>query len=143
MTYTARSLLSVRSLLVGLSINALVLVASGGTPAAASSIQASNTGPANATPAVASQVPQSVGSPNGVLGPECYPHLVATKTASLFTDADHDGVVSPGETLAYKINILNNGDAPATGVVFSDTFQANLLLVTGSVTTTRGTIVRG
>ncbi|MDX2043511.1 MAG: Ig-like domain-containing protein, partial [Acidobacteriota bacterium] len=42
---------------------------------------------------------------------------------------------SPGNTLTYNINITNSGTTATTGVLFSDTIDANTTLVPGSVNT--------
>ncbi|MCX5991722.1 MAG: IPTL-CTERM sorting domain-containing protein, partial [Chloroflexi bacterium] len=67
----------------------------------------------------------------------------ASKSASLFTDADSNGVVSPGDTLLYKVTFGNSGNTDATGVVFSDDPDINTTLVVGSVTTTKGVVTSG
>ncbi|MBM4463362.1 MAG: hypothetical protein FJ012_08510, partial [Chloroflexi bacterium] len=71
------------------------------------------------------------------------PYIEATKTDSLFTDADSNSVPSPGDTLLYTIVITNSGNLDATGVTFSDTPDANTTLVVGSVATTQGTVTSG
>lgn len=71
------------------------------------------------------------------------PLLTATKTATLFTDADGNGFTSPGDTIEYTIVIGNAGGAAATGVRFNDTPDANTPLVAGSVTTTAGLVASG
>ena len=71
------------------------------------------------------------------------PVLGASKAASLLTDADRNGVVSPGDTLQYTISIRNTGNTEAAGVLYSDTPDPNTTLVAGSLTTTQGTILSG
>lgn len=71
------------------------------------------------------------------------PNLSAIKSDSLATDADGDGVPSPGDTLLYRITLVNSGSGPATGVVFTDTPGAYTQLVVGSVQTTQGMITSG
>ncbi|MFN8498622.1 MAG: hypothetical protein U0641_12290 [Anaerolineae bacterium] len=71
------------------------------------------------------------------------PLLNATKVDSLVVDADNNGVPSPGDTLLYTVQIANLGNAAATGVVFTDTPDANTTLVSGSVTTTQGSVTGG
>ncbi|MEO7910365.1 MAG: hypothetical protein ABIV47_12015, partial [Roseiflexaceae bacterium] len=71
------------------------------------------------------------------------PKLDATKQASLFTDADKNGVVSPGDTILYDIIIKNTGNTAATGVIYSDTPDSNTTLVVGSVQTSVGAITGG
>ncbi|HUP21896.1 MAG TPA: GEVED domain-containing protein [Thermoanaerobaculia bacterium] len=53
------------------------------------------------------------------------------------------GPTSPGDTLLYTVVVENVGDAPAEGVVFTDTPDPNSDLVVGSVTTSAGTVVTG
>jgi cytochrome c peroxidase len=72
-----------------------------------------------------------------------YPPVQVTKTATLAKDADGDGVPSPGDTLKYTAVINNTGNGAATGVTFSDTPDVNTKLVTGSVTNSQGTIIKG
>ncbi|MBN1191867.1 MAG: DUF11 domain-containing protein [Dehalococcoidales bacterium] len=71
------------------------------------------------------------------------PVLTATKTDSLYLDADDSGEASPGDILLYSINIINNGKAEATDVVFSDAPDINTTLISGSVTTSHGTVTGG
>jgi large repetitive protein len=68
------------------------------------------------------------------------PVLTADKAVSLFTDLDNNNVPSPGDTLLYQVIIQNSGNTAATGVVFTDTPDANTTLVGGSVRTSQGTI---
>ena len=60
------------------------------------------------------------------------PLITATKTATLATDVNSNGFVNPGDTLMYSVVVGNSG-TDATGVSFSDTLDANLTLVGGSV----------
>ncbi|MFN8485318.1 MAG: hypothetical protein U0768_19950 [Anaerolineae bacterium] len=71
------------------------------------------------------------------------PLINATKTDSLAVDADNNGIPSPGDTLLYTVVVANIGNTPATAVVFTDTPDANTTLVSGSVTTTQGTVTGG
>lgn len=71
------------------------------------------------------------------------PDVAASKTAALAVDVDNDGQVEPGDTLLYTIAVTNAGTGDATSVVFSDTPGANTTLVSGSVTTTAGTVTTG
>ena len=71
------------------------------------------------------------------------PLVDAFKEAALFTDADNNGIPSPGDTIMYTITIENNGNQDATGIIFSDTPGANTTLVVGSVSTSQGTITTG
>ncbi len=65
------------------------------------------------------------------------------KTWSLQTDADGGGQPSPGDTLRYTVNIPNVGQGPARDLVFFDAPDPSSRLVTGSVTTTHGTVTSG
>ena len=65
------------------------------------------------------------------------------KTWSLTTDADGNGYPSPGDTLTYTVTLENLGNIAATGVVFTDIPDANSTLITGSVTTTSGSVTKG
>jgi len=71
------------------------------------------------------------------------PNLQAFKQDTLLVDADGNGFASPGDTLSYQITIHNSGNTSSTGVIFSDTPDANTTLVTGSVMTSRGTVTGG
>lgn len=67
----------------------------------------------------------------------------ADKTAVLFVDADGNGVASPGDTLLYRIEVVNTGNIAATGAYLTDTVDPNTELVVGSVQTNLGTITAG
>jgi uncharacterized repeat protein (TIGR01451 family) len=69
--------------------------------------------------------------------------LSATKTDSLFIDANGDGLPNAGDTLLYQVVITNTGDDPATGGLFADNPDVDAPLVVGSVQTSQGTIIRG
>ncbi len=71
------------------------------------------------------------------------PDMTATKSVVLWNDADGNGHGSAGDTLRYTVVITNSGDGVARGIVYDDTPDPHTLLVTGSVTTTQGTIVMG
>jgi uncharacterized repeat protein (TIGR01451 family) len=71
------------------------------------------------------------------------PQLSATKGATLVGDADGDGAASPGDTLLYTIEIVNQGGAAAAGVVFSDTIDPNTTLIPGTALASQGTITAG
>jgi uncharacterized repeat protein (TIGR01451 family) len=77
--------------------------------------------------------------------PACVPlpEVMVSKTAQLALDADHNGVVSPGDTLSYTIHIWNLGCVSATGGVFTDTPGLYTHLVVGSVQTNLGVVVSG
>ncbi|MEE4217579.1 MAG: IPTL-CTERM sorting domain-containing protein [Xanthomonadales bacterium] len=71
------------------------------------------------------------------------PVLQASKSASLLTDADGSGNVSPGDVLRYTVVTSNTGAGPATSVLFEDTPDANTPLVLASVSTTQGDVLEG
>ena len=63
------------------------------------------------------------------------PTVTATKTDSLFADADSDNQADPGDTIKYTVNINASGQ-DATGVTFTDTVDPNTTFVPGSLTAT-------
>ncbi len=71
------------------------------------------------------------------------PVVDAIKGDALFDDADSSGSPSAGDVLEYTVEVANSGTADATGVVFTDTPDANTTLVAGSVTTTQGAVTVG
>jgi uncharacterized repeat protein (TIGR01451 family) len=70
------------------------------------------------------------------------PKLVAEKTDALAVDADGDGAPSPGDTLEYRVAILNRGNTSATEVRFEDPTPEHTALVPGSIQTSAGTLER-
>ena len=71
------------------------------------------------------------------------PSVTASKTDTLVVDVDSDGVADPGDTLLYTIVITNGGTGDALAVGLTDTPDTNTALVTGSVTTTSGSVTTG
>ena len=74
------------------------------------------------------------------------PIIEAYKHDVLFVDPDGDGVPSPGDLLLYMFHVLNLGYGSATGVVFTDTIDANTQIVTnmiGTVFTSHGVVTSG
>ncbi|MEZ4709523.1 MAG: hypothetical protein R3A44_20100 [Caldilineaceae bacterium] len=71
------------------------------------------------------------------------PNIVAIKSAALKTDADNDGVPSPGDTLHYHLALTNDGNKTATAVVVNDNISEHTTLVSGSVATSQGTFTAG
>jgi len=72
--------------------------------------------------------------------------LTATKTVAILNDVNGDGMANPGDTLRYTVTLCNPDDAfdaAATGVGFTSGAPANTTLVTGSVTTSQGTVTTG
>ncbi|HEY3416756.1 MAG TPA: hypothetical protein VGM23_07725 [Armatimonadota bacterium] len=82
------------------------------------------------------------GGKNTLLGPE-NGQIVATKTGTLFFDADGDGVISPGDTLQYLVHIHNASTQVISDVVYTDTPDPNTSLVVGSVQASAGTVTLG
>ncbi len=58
-----------------------------------------------------------------------------------FRDIDNDGTLSTGDLITYNISITNSGIGQATQVVFSDTLPSQVEYVTGSASTSKGTIL--
>lgn len=71
------------------------------------------------------------------------PAVAASKTDALVADGDGDGFAEPGDTVRYTVVVTNNGLGEATSAVFTDSPGANTRLVSGSVTTTAGTVTSG
>ena len=71
------------------------------------------------------------------------PALSATKADALQVDVGGDGSADPGDTLRYTVVVGNPGVSDLTGVVFSDSPDANTELIVGSVTTTQGAVTIG
>lgn len=65
------------------------------------------------------------------------------KSWALTTDADGNGYPSPGDTLTYTVTLENLGNIAATNVIFSDIPDLNSTLLSGSVTTTLGSVTKG
>ncbi|PYK09428.1 MAG: hypothetical protein DME65_11995, partial [Verrucomicrobia bacterium] len=63
------------------------------------------------------------------------PTVTASKTDSLFADADSDSQADPGDTIKYTVNIGASG-SDATGVTFTDNVDPNTTFVAGSLTAT-------
>lgn len=71
------------------------------------------------------------------------PSLTGTLVAALQNDLDTDTIVDPGDTLRYTAVIANSGLQAGDTVGFSLTPEANTQLVTGTVTTSFGTVTTG
>ncbi|MFC2000655.1 beta strand repeat-containing protein, partial [Chloroflexota bacterium] len=115
-------------------------------PLPASVTQISNQGmiSSNELPTILTTDPSDPegGNPTGIVIAQA-PLLTASTVDTLFSDADGDGIPSPGDTLLYKVTITNNGNLSANGVVFQTTPTIGTALVTGSVQSSSGTIVSG
>ncbi|MGE0517683.1 MAG: hypothetical protein AB7N53_04210, partial [Candidatus Binatia bacterium] len=71
------------------------------------------------------------------------PAISVAKIAVLDTDADSNGIVSPGDTLRYHVAIHNSGDEAAADVLLVDLPDASTPLVVGSVQTSAGVVAEG
>ncbi|HXI13937.1 MAG TPA: PA domain-containing protein [Thermoanaerobaculia bacterium] len=68
------------------------------------------------------------------------PSVSASKSASLLTDRDGDGLADPGDTIRYTVVLRNSGEGAATVVRLTDTIDPNTTIVPGSLTATAGTV---
>lgn len=65
--------------------------------------------------------------------------LTVTKSDALL-DGNGDGEANPGEVLSYQIGVAASGTAQVSSVELADTIPTHTTLVSGSVTTTQGTV---
>ena len=65
------------------------------------------------------------------------------KSWALTVDADHNGIPGPGDTLTYTVVIENVGNHACQEWSFTDIPDANSTLISGSVTTTSGSVIVG
>lgn len=75
---------------------------------------------------------------NGIAGVAA---LDVEKRWSLFSDVDGDGLVDPGDTIAYQVTLINAGSATASNVRLADTVPADTSIVAGSVSSSSGVVV--
>lgn len=78
--------------------------------------------------------------------PAGVPLVLAAKESSFdpqLDDHDGDGLLSPGDTLGYTIEITNTGGGDALAVLLSDLPGDYTNLVAGTVTTSQGTVLAG
>jgi large repetitive protein len=78
-----------------------------------------------------------------VTPPDSPTTLSASLSVTLSQDKDSSGGITPGDVLLYTAVIRNTGTAPAGGVVFMINAPDHTTLVSGSVTTTAGTVSTG
>lgn len=64
------------------------------------------------------------------------PSISLSKSDALLVDQDHDGQVTPGDTLRYTLALENSGSADASGVTLVDVLDETLTLVPGSLRST-------
>jgi uncharacterized repeat protein (TIGR01451 family) len=62
------------------------------------------------------------------------PAVVADKTSGLAVDVNANGLVDPGDTLAFTITVRNAGAVTLFGAVISDTVPVHTTYVTGTTT---------
>ncbi|MBI1742911.1 DUF11 domain-containing protein [Candidatus Acetothermia bacterium] len=70
------------------------------------------------------------------------PVILAYKAVSLTDDADHNLIVSTGDTLQCTVTLMNQGNASADSVRYVDFLSIGTKLVQNSVTTNQGTITK-
>ena len=75
--------------------------------------------------------------------PVVTPNAFGIKTVQLTTDADGNGVVSPGDTLTWTMAYENTGTAPLPGTQITDTLPTNSAIVAGSATVVSSTGITG
>lgn len=61
--------------------------------------------------------------------------------AQSFSDVDNSGSITPGDIIAYTIDITNSGAKIANNVTFTDTIPDFCSFITNSATTSKGSIV--
>jgi uncharacterized repeat protein (TIGR01451 family) len=69
--------------------------------------------------------------------------LSVEKTVTLLADNDASGTVTEGDTLEYRIEIINAENFDVNNVYVYDYLEQELRLNVGTVTTTNGTVVYG
>jgi uncharacterized repeat protein (TIGR01451 family) len=110
-------------------------------PAGVRSVTAQGAVTSAELPAVPTDDPRIGGAADPTVTPlTAAPSLTATETALLYADADGDGVASPGDTLLYRIEVVNGGNTSATGVRVSDPLPDGTALAAGSIQTSQGTV---
>ena len=67
----------------------------------------------------------------------------ASLTDYLFIDLDGNDTVSSGDTLLYRITVVNDGNKTALGVKIGNSLDPHLVLQPGTVQTNRGSVVSG
>ncbi|UCE19740.1 MAG: T9SS type A sorting domain-containing protein [Gemmatimonadota bacterium] len=65
------------------------------------------------------------------------------KSALLYAERDGVNPFSPGDDILYLVKVSNTGLTPITGVTFIDAPDVNTSLVSGSVSTSQGTVTNG
>jgi uncharacterized repeat protein (TIGR01451 family)/fimbrial isopeptide formation D2 family protein len=71
------------------------------------------------------------------------PDLIVEKVDALWVDVNANNMPSAGDTIRYTTTITNNGNQGAGVAVFTDMPGANTTLVSGSVTSSQGTVIHG
>ena len=135
------------------TVGATTLTFSGGSIAAAATctvsvaVTATTSGTKNNVTGAVTSDAGTGNSASATLTVNAAPPQVSATKSSVFNvavdDLDGSGDLTPGDTLEYSVVITSSGTGDAQNVVFTDTPDANTLLVSGSVTTTQGTVTLG
>jgi len=70
------------------------------------------------------------------------PALSVQLADELFDDVDGDGIRSPGDIIRFNVRIVNSGDLPATGLIYSGTVGPYMFANPASISTSQGTIIQ-
>ncbi len=68
------------------------------------------------------------------------PHISVTKSWTIATDLNDDGLPGPGDTITCTTTVANNGSAIATNVWLNEPVPTSTNIVPGSITTSRGIV---
>lgn len=71
------------------------------------------------------------------------PLMQVSKRVYLWRDSDGDEMVSPGDELLYAFAVTNRGGERVGAVVLRDALGPNLMLLPGTIATSRGQVVAG
>ena len=115
------------------------------SPLAAGLTQVSNQGQVSGEnfATIPTDDPDTVTPADPTITPVGTPQVVATKSVQLSNDADHNGLLNPGDSVLYTIHMTNSGTISVQNLVLDDTPDPNTDLVAGTVTSDVGTILQG
>ena len=68
------------------------------------------------------------------------PDITVTKSWTIATDLNNDGLPGPGDTIACTTTVTNNGSAVASNVWLNEPVPTDTNIVPGSITTSRGIV---
>ncbi len=68
------------------------------------------------------------------------PDVSVSKSWTIATDLNNDGLPGPGDTITCTTSVANNGSATATNVWLNEPIPSSTNIVPGSVTTSRGIV---